>query len=205
MTQLRRSLSSRIRIGAAVVAAVILAACTTPPPPKPAMVPLGQSGDFGYAAHDLDAGRIEVTYTGAVVRVPADATREDAKVKAELAKTYDLALWRAAQIAEERGMAAIKIEKEVRDTDIQVFRQLVPRSSPLGYRPYYWNHYGYYGRPSWFYDDPIYYQPVRRGAGRVTTTLTVTLLKSLDPRDPTQLSVADTLARLKTARAGAVY
>jgi hypothetical protein len=191
-----------------VLAACSLGACTTPAPPKPAMVPIGQTGDFGYSMHDLDANRIEVTYTGAAVRVPTDADRDDAAVRAELAKTHDLALWRAAQIADERGMEALKIEKETRDTDINVSRQVVARPAPF-YRPYHWGpygyRYGYYGYPGWFYDDPYYYRTVRRAAGRVTTTLTVQLLKTRDPNDAAQLSVPDTLAKLKTERSGAVY
>jgi len=179
--------------------------------PKPAMVPLGQTGDFGYSASDLDADRIEVTYTGASVRVPTDADRDDARVKAELAKTRDLALWRAAQIADARGMAAMKIEKEASDTDVQVTRQLVARPVPFGYHSYYWGHHGYYGHrgyygsPWWFYDDPFYYQTVRRASGRVTTTLTMQLFKVRDPDDAAQLSVADTLSELKTERTGAAY
>lgn len=181
-----------------------LSACASPPP-KPAMVPLGQTGDFGYSERDLGNDRIEVTYTGAAVRVPSSATRDSAAVRAELAKTHDLALWRAAEVADQRGKAAIKIDKELRDTDIEVTRQYVRSAVPFGYRPYHWNHYGYYGRPSWFYDDPIYYQSVRRGAGRVTTTLTVLLLDAHDPGDATQLPVKDTLAKLKAARSGAAY
>lgn len=207
MTHLHGLLSRRTWILAALAAAALLTACTTPVP-KPAMVPIGQTGDFGYSEQDLGGDRIEVTYAGAAVRVPADATRDDARVQAELAKTHDLALWRAAQIADERGMAGLKVEKETRDTDIAVSQYLVPHSSPLGYRPYgypYRYPYGYYG-PGWFYDDdPFYYQRVRRGAGRVTTRLTVLLLKTYDAADATQLSVKETLSRLQAARSGAVY
>lgn len=214
MTQSHR-LGSRYRLApglapgwalglAALLAGALLAGCTTPAPPKPAMVALGQTGDFGYSERDLGADRIEVTYAGAAVRVPVNATRDDARVQAEMAKTHDLALWRAAQIADGRGMAAMKIEKETRDTNIQVSQYLVPHSSPLGYRRYGYP-YSYYGGPGWFYDDPFYYQPVRRGAGRVTTTLTVLLLKVHDPDDAAQFSVKDTLSRLQAARSGATY
>ena len=194
----------------ALLGGLALGACTTPPPPKPAMVPLGQTGDFGYSANDLDPNRIEVTYTGAAVRVPTDASRNDPGVRAELAKTRDLALWRAAQIADERGMAAMKIEKENTDTDLQVTRQYVARPYPFAYGGYccgYGHHrYGYYGGgPWWFNDYPYYYQPVRRAAGRVTTTLTVQLFKVRNLDDSTQLSVADTLKSLTTQRTGAVY
>ena len=194
----------------ALLGALALGACTTPAPPKPAMVPLGQTGDFGYSAQDLDANRIEVTYTGASVKVPTDASRNDPSVRAELAKTRDLALWRAAQIADERGMAAMKIEKESSDTDVNVRRDYVARPYPFAYGPgfccgYGYRHYGYYGSPWWFNDYPYYYAPVKRAAGRVTTTLTVQLFKVRNVDDSTQLSVADTLNKMKTERTGAVY
>jgi hypothetical protein len=211
MTHLTQIMSHRPKALAlaALLGALALGACTTPAPPKPAMVPLGQTGDFGYSAHDLDSNRIEVTYTGASVKVPTDASRNDPSVQAELAKTRDLALWRAAQIANERGMAAMKIEKESSDTDVNVRRDYVQRPYPFayggfccGYRRY---GYGYYGSPWWFNDYPYYYAPVKRAAGRVTTTLTVQLFKIRNVDDSTQLSVADTLNKLKTERTGAVY
>lgn len=188
--------------------AALTAACVTPPPPKPAMVPLGQTGDFGYSDRDLGKDRIEVTYTGSVIRVSSRAGREDSRVKAELAKIHDLALWRAAQIADQRGVAAMKIENETRDTDVRVTQQYVQSFGAFGYGPYY--PYGYYRRgfccgPSWYYDDPFYYQPVRRANAQAVTTLTVQLLKQQDPNDATQLSVKDTLAKLQSERAGAVY
>lgn len=213
MSHLSQAISHRSKAVlalSALLGALALGACTTPAPPKPAMVPLGQTGDFGYSANDLAADRIEVTYTGAAVKVPTDANRSDPRVQAELAKTRDLALWRAAQIADERGMAAMKIEKENSDTDVQVTRQYVARPYPFAYGGYCCGyahrHYGYYGGgPWWFNDYPYYYQPVRRAAGRVTTTLTVQLFKVRNLDDSTQLSVADTLKSLQTQRTGAVY
>jgi hypothetical protein len=192
----------------ALLGVLALGACSTPVPPKPAMVPLGQTGDFGYSARDLDPNRIEVTYTGASVKVPTDASRNDPRVQAELAKTRDLALWRAAQIASERGMAAMKIEKESSDTDVKVRRDYVQRPYPFAFGPGFccgYRHYGYYGSPWWFNDYPYYYAPVKRAAGRVTTTLTLQLFKTMSAEDSTQLSVADTLSKLKTERTGAVY
>lgn len=192
-----------------LLGALALSACATPAPPKPAMVPLGQTGDFGYRAQDLDANRIEVTYIGAAVKVPTDASRSDPSVQAELAKTRDLALWRAAQIADERGMAAMKIEKESSDTDVNVRRDYVARPYPFAYGGfccgYRHGYYGYYGSPWWFNDYPYYYAPVRRAAGRVTTTLTVQLFKVRNLDDSTQISVPDTLSKLTTERTGAVY
>lgn len=167
------------------------------------MVPLGQTGDFGYSERDVGPDRIEVTYTGSNVRVSSSQGREDSRLVAERAKTHDLALWRAAQIADQRGMAGMKVENEARDTDVEVTRDYVRNFGP--YYPYGYRRYAYWGRPSWFYDDPFYYQPVRRAYGQAVTTLTVQLLKQHDPSDKTQLSVKETLTRLQTARSGAAY
>ncbi len=205
MHGIHRHFGSRVRLFAAVVAAALAAACTTPQP-KPAMVPLGQTGEFGYTERDLGQDRIEVTYTGANIRVSSTQGRDDSRVTAEQAKIHDLALWRAAQIADQRDMAGMKIENETRDTDVEVTRQYVQHVAPFGYgHPYYWRRYGYCCGPSWFYHDPFYYEPVRRAYAQAVTTLTVQLLKQHDPNDKTQLSVKDTLARLQSARAGAVY
>lgn len=194
-----------MKLAAAALAVLLLAACTTPVP-KPAMVPLGQTGNFGYSERDLGNDRIEVTYTGADIRVSSSQGKDDSRVKAEHAKIYDLALWRAAQIADQRGMAAMKVENEARDTDVQVTRQYVQRVAPFGWGPY-WGYHGYHRYccgPSWFYDD-YYYQPVNRARAQSVTALTVLLLRQYDPNDKSQLPVKETLTRLQSARAGAAY
>jgi hypothetical protein len=195
MPTIQRQTGPVAKLLAAALLATLVAACTAQP--KPAMVPLGQTGDFGYSERDLGADRIEVTYTGANIRVSSSRGKEDSRLVAEQAKTRDLAIWRAAQIADQRGMAAMKIENEARDTDVEVTREYVQN--------YGWGRYGYWGRPSWFYDGPYYYQPVRRAYGQAVTTLTVQLLKQHDPSDKTQLPVKETLTRLQSARSGAAY
>ena len=195
--------ASLVKLIAVGVLAAVLAACASAPP-KPAMVPRGQTGDFGYSERDVGQDRIEVTYTGAAIRVSSTQGRNDSRVTNEQAKVHDLALWRAAQIADQRGMAAMKVENETRDTDLQVTRQYVPYYPPYGYRPY-WGYPGYWHRPSWFYDDDYYYQPVQRTYAKTVTTLTVLLLREHDASDETQLPVKETLARLQSKRAGAVY
>jgi hypothetical protein len=205
MPSMQRPIGPISKLIAAAFAAALLAACTTPAPPKPAMVPLGQTGDFGYSDRDLGQDRIEVTYTGSNIRVSSSQGKDDSRVRAEQAKIHDLALWRAAQIADQRGMAAMKIENETRDTDVQVTRQYVQSIAPY-WSPYWGYHrYGYCCGPSWFYDDYYYYQPVRRANAQSVTTLTVLLLKQYDPTDKSQLAVKETLTRLQSARAGAAY
>ena len=201
MPNIRRQTGPVAKLLAAALLATLVAACAAPPP-KPAMVPLGQTGDFGYSERDLGPDRIEVTYTGSKIRVSSSQGKDDSRLVAERAKTRDLAIWRAAQIADQRGMAAMKIENEARDTDVQVTRDYVRN---FGAYPYGWRRYGYWGRPTWFYDDPYYYQPVRRAYGQAITTLNVQLLKQHDPNDETQLPVKETLTRLQSARSGAAY
>jgi hypothetical protein len=201
----QRRIGSLTKFLGAAVAVFLLAGCATSPP-KPAMVPLGQTGEFGYSERDLGEDRIEVTYTGADIRVSSSEGKDDSRVKAEHAKIHDLALWRAAQIADQRGMAAMKIENQTRDTDVQVTRQYVQRVAPFGYGPH-WGYHGYHRYccgPSWFYDD-YYYQPVNRAHAQSEAKLTVLLLKHYDPSDTSQLSVKETLTRLQSARAGAAY
>lgn len=170
------------------------------------MVPYGQTGDFGYSERDLDQDRIEVTYTGSNIRVSSSQGKDDSRVKADQAKIYDLALWRAAQIADQRGMAGMKVENQARDTDVQVTRDYVATPAPYGFGyPYYWNRHHYCCSPWWFNDYPYYYQPVRRANAQSSIKLTVQLLKQYDSDDKTQLPVKDTLTRLQTERADAAY
>lgn len=189
---------------------IFLGACTTPAPPRPAMVPLGAGGDFGYSSRDLAADRIEVTYRGDAVSVSVSNPRDDSRTKAELDKAHDLALWRAAQIASERGKAGLKIESEQRDSDVEVQRRSYYRPSPF-YDPFwdpyddpFWPHRGFYRRP--YYDDwPYSYQQVRTATSRAQATMTVTLYPVYDPGVAGMLSTAETLAKLKATRSGAVY
>jgi hypothetical protein len=191
---------------------ISLAACATPEPPKPAMVALGTSGDFGYSSKDLGADRVEVTYRGAAVKVSESNPRDDARTKMELDKAHDLALWRAAQIAEERGKAGLKVESEKRDSDVDVQNRSYYRPSPF-YDPF-WDPYDdpfwpRYRRP-FFYGGygagfPYSYQQVRRATARAEITLTVTLYPEYDPKAEGMLSTAETLSKLKASRSGAVY
>jgi hypothetical protein len=186
-----------------------LGACITPAPPKPAMVALGTNGDFGFSSKDLGPDRIEVIYRGDAVTVSASNPRDDARTRMELDKAHDLALWRAAQIAEERGLAGLKIENEKRDSDVEVQRRSYYRPSPF-YDPFwdpyddpFWPRYRrpFYGYGGW----PYSYHQVRNATARAEITLTVTLYPEYDPKAEGMLSTAETIAKLKAMRSGATY
>jgi hypothetical protein len=205
MQDFQTPIGSVAKMVAVLVFLTVFTGCASAPP-QPAMVPIGETGEFGYSERDIGEGRIEVSYIGAAIRVSSSQGRNDLRVADEQAKVHDLALWRSAQIADQRGMAAMKIETEARDTDVQVMEQY---NAPFGYGPYWGPYdpyrYGYCCGPSWYDDDDYYYQPVRRIFARAVSTLTIALLRDHDPADETQLSVKETLTRLQAKRAGAVY
>jgi len=191
---------------------ISLAACATPAPPKPAMVALGTSGDFGYSSKDLGSDRVEVTYRGDAVKVSESNPRDDVRTRMELDKAHDLALWRAAQIAEDRGKAGFKVENEKRDSDVEVENRSYYRPSPF-YDPF-WDPYDdpfwpRYRRPL-FYGGygpgfPYSYQQVRNATARAEITLTVILYPEYDAKAEGMLSTAETLSKMKAARESAVY
>jgi hypothetical protein len=190
---------------------ISLAACAAPAP-KPAMVALGTGGgDFGYSSKDLGPDRLEVTYRGDQVTVSVSNPRDDSRTKAELDKAHDLALWRAAQIAQERGKAGLKIDNENRDSDVEIQRRSYYRPSPF-YDPFwdpyedpFWPRHGYYRQPFLHDDFPYSYQQLQTATARAQIKLTVTLYPEYDPKVDGMLSTAETLSKLQAARSGAVY
>ncbi len=179
-----------------------LGACTTPVPSRPAMAPVGQNGDFGYSERDLGPDRIEVTYRGAAIQVSPRDPRGDGRVQMELDKAHDLALWRAAQIAKSRGVAAIRVEQETRNSDIDVRSHPVYRPGPFydpfwpGYRPYGW-HSPFYGGG--------YYTETRWATARAVVNMIVLLAPKAVAGDAAILPVDPTIDRLSKARGQAMY
>ena len=194
--------------------ALLLSACEAPVPPKPAMAPLGRNGDFGYSERDLGIGKdgvqkIEVTYRGSVVKVDPTNPRGDFRNKIELDKAYDLALWRAAQIATERHMAGMKVDHDSKNSDVQVRRRTYYRPDPY-YDPFFdpyddpfWPPYGRLNGPDF---GPMYrFEAVRTATSRAEATLTVTLYDAFDPKADDMMATDATLARLQAARGGEMY
>jgi hypothetical protein len=192
-----------------IASALLLCACATPEPPKPAMAPFGINGDFGYLERDLAPDRIEVTYRGASVKVDARNPRDDFRNKIELDKAYDLALWRAAEIAADRHKAGLKVEKDSKNSDVDLQRHTYYRPSPF-YDPFFdpyddpfWPPYSRLNGPDY---GPMYrFQEVRTATSRAEAKLTVTLYDAFDPNVDGMQATDSTLARLKAARGGEMY
>src|SRR5262245_52235298 len=103
----------------AALFSLLLAGCTSPSPPKPAMVPYGQTGDFGWREHELGESKFEVSYLGPWISLSPSEPNADPRLEAERGKVRDLAMWRAAELAEEQGAPCFKLEHEAIDNDIE--------------------------------------------------------------------------------------
>src|SRR5471030_2381859 len=80
-----------------------LAACQGASRP-PLLSPLDQARLYGYSERELAPDRISVTFTGPSHRVVSYVPEApDAETRAARAEATDLAIWRAAAIAQARG------------------------------------------------------------------------------------------------------
>ena len=197
-----------------IAIALLLSACAAPEPPKPAMAPFGVNGDFGYSERDLGtdqsgAAKIEVTYRGSVVKVDSRNPRDDFRNHMELDKAYDLALWRAAQIAADRHKAGLKVETDSKNSDVEIQRRTYYQPDPF-YDPFFdpyddpfWPPFRRLNGPDF---GPMYhFRDVQTATSRAEAKVTVTFYDAFDPKVDGMLETDATLARLKAARGGEMY
>ncbi len=96
----------------------LLAGCT-PAPVYPLYTSLQVAGSFGYAEQRISDTRYTVTYTAPVQTTFAyGGERRDEDADRRVALAYDLALWRAAELALAAGYPAFRVAE--RNNDIQV-------------------------------------------------------------------------------------
>ncbi len=180
------------------------------------MVAEAQSNGFGYSETNIAAQRFDVRYVTPEVSLPVNEARRLSALADQKQRAYDLALWRAAQIALERGYGAMTVEQDHRDADVTVRRQSVPVAAgaygPYGPggglypgwpydSPYYYTRPGF-ATPFWFYNDPFAYETRLSVSGRIKASLLVTFAKLPGPGS---LDAAATAQRLAKQYAGATY
>jgi len=172
------------------------------------MQPLSVAGDFGFSDRDVDADTVEITYHGAEVKLSASNPRGDARISSEKDKVHDLALLRAARIAQERGAPAFRVVSEKTDSDIDV--QSYPRCAAA---PFWGPGFGYYGHRHAYgygyggYGWPYYGYPCserRWASGKAVSVLTVDLVSKPAAGDQS-LGTAETIAKLEKIYSGATY
>ncbi|HVT53561.1 MAG TPA: hypothetical protein VHE77_18405 [Dongiaceae bacterium] len=197
-----------------IALALLLGACATPTPPKPAMAPLGVNGDFGYSERDLGSdaeghAKIEVSYRGETVKVDPRNPRDDFRNKVELDKAYDLALWRAAEIASTRHKAGLKVESDTKNSDVEVRHRTYYRPDPF-YDPFFdpyddpfWPPFHRLNGPDF---GPMYrFEDIPTATSRAEAKLTVTLYDAFDAKVDGMLATDATLTQMKAKRGGEMY
>jgi hypothetical protein len=184
-----------------VVLGALAAGCTEHRRPAvAAMVPQSTNGVFGYTDKMVAPDLYEVSYVSPRLHATQEAD-EAHGLAGEKQRVYDLALWRAAQLAQEKGFPAFAVQHESRDVDVTVRHDPVYYPPPPlffgpcrwdcgwpGYWPYYPYDYGYGYRT--------------RAAGRITVNLTV---KMLAEAMPDSLDTAATIEQLRKAYASATF
>ncbi len=138
--------------GLALAVALTITGCA-PEARHPLYTPLTLAESFGYSEQQLSETSYKVTYSAPVRRTYAYG-REERKQETEerLALAYDLALWRAAELALANGYPAFEVSN--RDNSVQVdIRSDYYRHDPFLYHGHHFGHgffphhfYGFYDR-----------------------------------------------------------
>ena len=164
----------------AVAALPVLVGGCAAPEPKPAFMAYGQAGTFGYSDTKLGDDLYQITYVTPFLRTATDAAGREAELAQQKQQAYELALWRAAQLAQKNGFPALQIENQSRDADVVVRAEpdFVPPPTP------FWHYYG----PGPFYrPSPVYGYPyghtsyTDRAVAMITAQLRVRMLPAMGP------------------------
>jgi hypothetical protein len=163
---------------AAAALVCLLAACATGPQ-APLLSPLNVAKRYGYTEATFGPAKVQVTYVGPSRQSSVYASERDPDANAARTQAYDLAVWRAAQIALERGFTGFHVDSSRADIETTYDD---PFYDPL-YGPPYGPYFGppfrrrFWGYPG-FYPS---YNPYAYIQARVT--IDVTLLQALGPGD----------------------
>jgi len=115
------------------VALPLLAAGCATPEPKPAFVAYGTAGTFGYSDTRLADDLYQVTYVTPFIRTATDEAGRAAELAQQKQQAYELALWRAAQLAEKAGYPAMQVENQSNDANVELRSEpdFSPAPTPL--------------------------------------------------------------------------
>ena len=175
---------SRMRTGIArlcLIAIAVLPAlggCAAPEP-KTAFVAYGDAGSFGYSDSQLSDNLYQVTYVTPYLRTSSDTAGQEAELAQQKQQAYELALWRAAQLAQKAGFPAFQIENQSRDANVVIRAEpdFVPPSTPFGH---------YYGPGPFYRPFPVYGYPyghtsyTERAVAIITAQLRVRMLHAME-------------------------
>lgn len=146
------------------------------------MVALESNGDYGFSETRLSDREYRVRYVEPRLQVAIDKASRQQAIDAAKQRSYDLALWRAADLAQSQGYSTIEIVQDRRDADVDVTDRRYRRTWPFvgygyygypmhGYRPWFPYHYDEYPYfPYYPYEDD--YLDRQAAWARVSATLT---------------------------------
>jgi hypothetical protein len=120
-----------IRLTAMVpVIAMIAAGCTTGGS-QPLMSAWNDETEYGYNDRKLDGSGYRIEYTTPFTRTTADAKRREEAIADLRRLAYDLALWRAAEIAAREGYKAFAITDRRFEPNLRAYNDVpdIPRLS----------------------------------------------------------------------------
>lgn len=107
--------------------------------------PLDVGGEVGFVDKQLEPGVYEVLYFGPYARTSVYGYRREAAREAAKEFSYDMALWRIAEISDEEGDGAFEVVES--ETDVEVDTSHIPRlflgfGSGFGHHRHSHFHYG---------------------------------------------------------------
>ena len=111
-----RATASFRQVVVALIGTALLASCVTAPPP-PLLTPLAVAGSFGYAEQPLGGDRVSVSYIAPPRLTSLYGTAREADAQATRTLAFDMAVWRAAQLAQAQGFAGFRVIDRRSDVD----------------------------------------------------------------------------------------
>lgn len=138
---------------AAVLTFALLTACTSPQP-RPLYASLQSSGSYGYFEEQLSDDRFRVGYDAPVeTRYRGSRGERQAEVDRKVALAYDIALLRAAELAQTRGHETFRISQRQNNVRIEERDEYRGTPYPGFYHPYW--HHRYFAVPYYAYPEFI--------------------------------------------------
>ena len=180
---------SRISILAcALVGMLVLSGCAEGPS-RPLLSPLGQGQNFGYTERPTGDGHWSVTYVAPVRRTVTAGELRARDTVAARAQALDLAMWRAAQVAQAQGYEGFRVDTRNFDVDVTADSSY---PDPFFYRGPLYRDYALWGGA---YPFPSY---VTSPFAELRSVVTVDVTLTHQPQSG-EFVAADTVAAMRRA------